>query len=700
MKKGVATTIETILGILIMLFFLMILLALLSKTSEKEIELNSGSLELSKLSNTFYLVNRSLYTTWYVSSVQSLFTAGFEGMGCDYWYQTDPSRSYIGDRAARFPIIFPEVSQNPAVIETYMPNYAGETRYYRMQCTVDGIQTFGECTPAETGTTTKIEISAEYPEGEHQVFGCTVDKFRDSQCSDTVAQGIETVINKKFTIAAYSEHDQERKQTSSNPVVCAPNIDIASDFLNLTLASYKDIRRDARANGLNIHVGSRDDVPDNTDIISGFMIGDRNIAGSVRHEIFMDAPSSNIATSLNHNITIETNASDMLQNAREAVAFLMSVHDTPRRAETLLAGGSLVYEDELYDLALVYIPVVDANSITRDTRQSYENKIWDAMGAMPVMDNLNIDVSSNAFELTSMPEGKGIFLYYDVEITFSDKSSKSQKELFSGFERNDGGILGWLWPTESRRITSCFGETRTSESGRSVHRGVDIGSNGNDEIIVSGLPGETIEVLRVSTGCIEGDGECGGGYGNFVELEHQGGGYKSLYAHLDSVNVNEGDVFNSGTSIGMMGNTGRSTGKHLHFEIIRDGTKLNPCDFIDCSESAAQSCSAGTDDTLTEEVYDSGYYFYNEGENEFVKLPMQLHIKAKDYLPAIDCTTDGLYAYEKIADMMCSGGKLYTCGAANNIEGLDTWQQTPEGGSIAGLLCQDSEFKIVQQPQD
>ena len=78
MKKGVGTTIEAILEILIILFFLMILLALLSKTTEKNVKLNTASLEISKLSNTFYLLNRSLYTTWYVSTVQTLFTSNFE----------------------------------------------------------------------------------------------------------------------------------------------------------------------------------------------------------------------------------------------------------------------------------------------------------------------------------------------------------------------------------------------------------------------------------------------------------------------------------------------------------------------------------------------------------------------------------------------------------------------------------------------
>lgn len=68
------------------------------------------------------------------------------------------------------------------------------------------------------------------------------------------------------------------------------------------------------------------------------------------------------------------------------------------------------------------------------------------------------------------------------------------------------------------------------------------------------------------------------GYGNHIRIEH-GYGYKSLYAHLYKFNVRKGQRVKRGDIIGYVGSTGRSEAPHLHYEIIKDGTKINPIHF-------------------------------------------------------------------------------------------------------------------------
>jgi len=76
-----------------------------------------------------------------------------------------------------------------------------------------------------------------------------------------------------------------------------------------------------------------------------------------------------------------------------------------------------------------------------------------------------------------------------------------------------------------------------------------------------------------------GETASGWGYGIQVEIDH-GYGYITKYAHLSKVKVRIGQKVNRGDVIGLSGNTGWSTGPHLHYEIIRNGVKVNPYDFF------------------------------------------------------------------------------------------------------------------------
>jgi len=69
------------------------------------------------------------------------------------------------------------------------------------------------------------------------------------------------------------------------------------------------------------------------------------------------------------------------------------------------------------------------------------------------------------------------------------------------------------------------------------------------------------------------------GYGYHVIIDH-GNGYKTLYGHLSRIDVGEGQNVNRGQQLGLMGSTGRSTGSHLHFEILSGNTRVNPLSLL------------------------------------------------------------------------------------------------------------------------
>lgn len=98
--------------------------------------------------------------------------------------------------------------------------------------------------------------------------------------------------------------------------------------------------------------------------------------------------------------------------------------------------------------------------------------------------------------------------------------------------------------------------------GGHFHSGVDLAA-ANGTPVLAALPG-TAHVVRSALG-----------YGLHVILDH-GGGLSTLYGHLSSVLVAEGDTAVAGDRIGDVGSTGNSTGPHLHFEVRRNGVPENP----------------------------------------------------------------------------------------------------------------------------
>lgn len=114
-----------------------------------------------------------------------------------------------------------------------------------------------------------------------------------------------------------------------------------------------------------------------------------------------------------------------------------------------------------------------------------------------------------------------------------------------------------LWPTVGHRITQYY-------SWR--HTGLDIANKTGTPLYAS--EGGTVEYSGWSTG-----------YGYNVLVNH-GGGKKTRYAHASKLYVKKGDTVEKGESLAAMGSTGWSTGPHIHFEVIINGVKLNPLNYI------------------------------------------------------------------------------------------------------------------------
>lgn len=134
-----------------------------------------------------------------------------------------------------------------------------------------------------------------------------------------------------------------------------------------------------------------------------------------------------------------------------------------------------------------------------------------------------------------------------------------------------GNVIGtgaFSWPVPScTYLTSRFGLRIHPVYGtQKSHTGIDIGAASGATIVAA--DGGTVTMAGVN-----------GGYGNCVMIDH-GNGYKTLYGHMSSIAVTNGQTVSKGDTVGYVGSTGVSTGPHCHFEVWSGGSRIDPEQFF------------------------------------------------------------------------------------------------------------------------
>jgi murein DD-endopeptidase MepM/ murein hydrolase activator NlpD len=142
---------------------------------------------------------------------------------------------------------------------------------------------------------------------------------------------------------------------------------------------------------------------------------------------------------------------------------------------------------------------------------------------------------------------------------------KTDDDHWDYFDENGHGVRKPLMrtPIDGARLSSSYGMRRHPVLGYSrMHSGVDFAAP-------TGTP-----IFAAGDGVVNYAGRKGG-YGNYIQIRHNGE-FSTAYAHLSRLHVRNGERVKQGEVIGRVGSTGMSTGPHLHYEIIRNGKKVNP----------------------------------------------------------------------------------------------------------------------------
>ncbi len=152
-------------------------------------------------------------------------------------------------------------------------------------------------------------------------------------------------------------------------------------------------------------------------------------------------------------------------------------------------------------------------------------------------------------------------------VVSKSKSSTSSSKTTSTSSNTKVDSSYYIRPVPGR-ITSPYGSRHGG-----FHPGVDLGGVKGVTPVKVAADGV---VTKVISGCVEGYRSCGGGYGNHIDVVHPNG-TTTRYAHLSKTLVSLGQTVSQSQVIGILGNTGSSTGPHLHFEVINaNGSKMKP----------------------------------------------------------------------------------------------------------------------------
>lgn len=254
--------------------------------------------------------------------------------------------------------------------------------------------------------------------------------------------------------------------------------------------------------------------------------------------------------------------------------------DLPKTARLKKKNAEWVARMEILDRQ------VDLYDETLTGLEDRDDNVWRSIFGLTVIPD---EVKNSGFgglnryewleEAGAAPELKAMMERLDVMTKRTYIQSKALDEV-SLVSRTAGDMVSCvpavppiLPKTGTYHISSYFGyRTDPVFGGRRFHEGIDFASDIGNPVYVTG--DGVVEKVNIQFR----------GYGNEVVVNH-GFGYKTRYAHLNTVDVAPGMHLKRGDRIGEVGKTGKSTGPHLHYEVVYRGAQVNPMHYLDMSMS-------------------------------------------------------------------------------------------------------------------
>ncbi|MDR7239106.1 M23 family metallopeptidase [Neobacillus drentensis] len=287
--------------------------------------------------------------------------------------------------------------------------------------------------------------------------------------------------------------------------------------------------------------------------------------------------------------SVETIVPEKIMTAEEAVTFLQKgtleekdyviqkgdVLETIAQNHNLKIAEILAINPSLTEDALLkigrkinitvpkpFIEVIVDKEVNKKEKIPYQNKVVEDTSLLKGKTKVKQEGKSGSRSVTyKISEQNGVTVQ-KVESNVTTLEQPVDQIVIKGTKvipsRGEGSFA---WPTVGGYISSKQGP----RWGR-MHKGIDI-ARPSDRTIKAADNG-----VVVSAGW-------GGGYGNKIVIDHRNG-YRTLYGHMSSLKVKVGQTVSKGSAIGIMGATGDATGVHLHFEVYKNGSLVNPLSYL------------------------------------------------------------------------------------------------------------------------
>ncbi len=257
--------------------------------------------------------------------------------------------------------------------------------------------------------------------------------------------------------------------------------------------------------------------------------------------------------------------------SQSVITYTVERNDTPIgiaekfgiKPETLLGGNAYLSEEASALQVGSVLTILPIDGVLHDVRDGDTLEGLASQYGVSVEEIIAFEPNNLEFPYRLYPETQIMVPGAVREVWFWSapqlpSRSGSADSTGSGIAPQVQGTGTFIWPVGYRRITQHYWYG---------HPAVDVG-----------LP-EGNAVLASDTGTVTWAGWNVYGYGNLIVINH-GNGYETYYGHLSGINVYPGQVVTQGAVIGASGNTGRSSGPHLHFEIRNYNVQLEPLGYL------------------------------------------------------------------------------------------------------------------------